>query len=138
MTAQRGKDMLVKIGDGGSPESFTTVAGLRTRTISLNAREVDATHAESNGWRELLADAGVRQASVAGAGVFLSDAAAAMIRAAFFAGAIRNFRLVVPGLGEFSGPFQIANLDYAGDYDGEATFALALASAGAVSFTAAG
>jgi TP901-1 family phage major tail protein len=137
MTAQRGKDMLVKIGDGGSPEAFTTVAGLRTRTISLNAREVDATHAESNGWRELLGAAGVRQASVSGAGVFLNDAAAEQIRATFFAGAIRNFKLVIPGMGELTGPFLIANLDYAGEHDGEATISLALASAGAVSFAAA-
>jgi TP901-1 family phage major tail protein len=137
MTAQRGKDMLVKIGDGGVTETFTTVAGLRTRTISLNAREVDATHSESNGWRELLGAAGVRQASVSGAGVFLNDAAADLVRATFFAGDIRNFRLVIPGMGELSGPFLIANLDYAGDYDGEATFSLALASAGVVTFTAA-
>lgn len=137
MTAQRGKDLLVRIGDGAAPETFTTVAGLRTRTISMNAREVDATHAESNGWRELLGAAGVRQVSVSGAGVFLNDAAAEAIRAAFFAGAIRNFRLVIPGMGEVAGPFLIANLDYAGEYDGEATFALALASAGAVTFTAA-
>lgn len=137
MTAQRGKDMLVKIGDGGSPETFSTVAGLRTKTISLNAREVDATHAESNGWRELLGAAGVRQCSVAGAGVFLDDAAAELARATFFSGDIRNFRLVIPGMGELAGPFLIANLDYAGDFDGEATFSLALASAGAVAFTAA-
>ena len=137
MTAQRGKDMLVKIGDGGAPETFSTVAGLRTRTISLNAREVDATHAESNGWRELLGAAGVRQASVAGAGVFLNDAAADEIRAAFFAGAIRAFKLVIPGMGELSGPFLIANLDYAGEHDGEATVSIALASAGVIAFTAA-
>lgn len=137
MTAQRGKDMLVKIGDGGSPESFTTVAGLRTKTISLNAREVDATHAESNGWRELLGAAGVRQASVSGAGVFLNDAAAEAIRAAFFAGEIRNFKLVIPGMGELAGPFLIANLDYAGEHDGEATVSIALASAGVIGFTAA-
>ncbi|HNR76708.1 MAG TPA: phage major tail protein, TP901-1 family [Parvularculaceae bacterium] len=137
MTAQRGKDMLVKIGDGGGPESFSTVAGLRTKTISLNAREVDATHAESNGWRELLGAAGVRQCSVSGAGVFLNDAAADAIRATFFAGDIRNFQLVIPGMGTFEGPFLIANLDYAGDHDGEATVSIALASAGAVAFTAA-
>ncbi len=137
MTAQRGKDMLVKIGDGGSPESFTTVAGLRTRTFSLNAREVDATHSESGGWRELLAGAGVRQAAVAGAGVFLNDAAALSLRAAFFAGAVRRFQLAVPGLGTMTGPFLIANLDYAGDHDGEATFSIALASAGALVFEAA-
>lgn len=137
MTAQRGKDMLVKIGDGAPAETFTTVAGLRTRTISLNAREVDATHSESNGWRALLADAGVRQCSVSGAGVFLNDAAAEQVRAAFFAGATPTFRLVIPGMGEFEGPFLIANLDYAGEHDGEATVSMALASAGAISFTAA-
>jgi len=137
MTAQRGKDMLVRIGDGGSPENFTSVAGLRTKTISLNAREVDTTHAESNGWRELLGAAGVRQCSVSGAGVFLNDAAADLIRANFFAGAIANFALVIPGMGTLSGPFLIANLDYSGDHDGEATVSMALASAGAVSFAAA-
>jgi TP901-1 family phage major tail protein len=85
----------------------------------------------------LLGAAGVRQASVSGAGVFLNDTAADLVRATFFAGDIRNFRLVIPGMGELSGPFLIANLDYAGDYDGEATFSLALASAGVVTFTAA-
>jgi TP901-1 family phage major tail protein len=35
-----------------------------------------------------------------------------------------------------TGPFIIANLDYAGDHDGEATFSIALASAGALSFEA--
>ncbi|HYF21854.1 MAG TPA: phage major tail protein, TP901-1 family, partial [Caulobacteraceae bacterium] len=56
MAAQRGKDMLLKIGDGADPQAFTTVAGLRARTISLNARTVDATDSDSAGrWRELLA-----------------------------------------------------------------------------------
>ena len=35
MAAQKGKDILLKIGDGETPEVFTTVAGLRARTISL-------------------------------------------------------------------------------------------------------
>ncbi|GAB4525478.1 MAG: phage major tail protein, TP901-1 family [Amphiplicatus sp.] len=138
MPAQRGKDLLLKLGDGGDPETFATVAGLRAKTLSLNAQPVDVTHADSvGGWRELLAGAGARQASVSGAGVFLSDGAAADIRAAFFAGEIRRWRLVVPGLGEIEGPFLIANLDYSGAHDGEAAFALALESAGALDFAAA-
>jgi predicted secreted protein len=40
-------------------------------------------------------------------------------------------------MGELAGPFLIANLDYTGEHDGEATVSIALASAGAVSFTAA-
>jgi TP901-1 family phage major tail protein len=137
MSAHRGKDLLLKISDGGAPPVFTTVAGLRARTLSLNAREVDVTHAESaGGWRELLAGAGVRQASVSGAGVFLDGAAADALRAAFFAGEARVFEITLPGLGVVMGPFLIANLDYAGDHEGEATVSIALASAGALSFEA--
>jgi TP901-1 family phage major tail protein len=52
MTAQKGKDLLIKIADGAS---YTTVAGLRTRRLAFNAETVDVTHAESaNRWRELL------------------------------------------------------------------------------------
>jgi len=139
MPAQRGKDLLLKIGDGGSPESFAIVGGLRTRTLSLNAGTVDVTHSQSvGGWRELLADTGLRQASVAGAGVFLSDTEAETVRAAFFAGSIANWQIIIPGFGDITGPFQISNLDYAGDHDGEATMSLALESAGVLVFTAEG
>lgn len=138
MPAHRGKDLLLKLSDGGTPPVFAAVAGLRARTLSLNAREVDVTHAESEGgWRHLLAGAGVRQASLSGAGVFLDGAAADALRAAFFAGETRVFQITLPGLGVIEGPFLIANLDYAGDHEGEATMALALASAGPLAFTAA-
>lgn len=136
MSAQRGKDILLKIGDGGAPESFAAIGGLRTRTMSLNAATIDITHSDSaGGWRELLAGAGLRQASVSGSGVFISDAAAGMARASFFAGAVNNWEIIVPGFGRMTGAFQIANLDYAGDHDGEATMSLALESAGALAFT---
>ena len=137
MTAQRGKDLLLKLGDGGDPESFSVIGGMRTKSLSLNAQSADVTHSQSaGGWRELLAGAGVRQASVAGAGVFLNDAAAEAVRAAFFAGAASNWQVIVPGFGTIEGAFVIANLDYAGEHDREASMSLALESAGALTFTA--
>jgi TP901-1 family phage major tail protein len=138
MAAQKGKDILLKIGDGAEPEVFTTVAGLRARTISLNARSVDATDSDSAGrWRELLAGAGVRQASVSGAGVFRDAASDALIRSAFFAQSADNWRLIVPDFGTLEGPFLVAALEYAGEHEGEATYAMTLASAGEVTFEAA-
>jgi TP901-1 family phage major tail protein len=137
MAAQKGKDILVRIGDGATPPAFTAVAGLRARSISLNAKTVDATDSDSDGWRELLAEASVRQVAVSGSGVFRDAAADAAMRQAFFDGAARTWQLVIPGFGTLQGPFQVAALEYAGQYDGEATFAISLASAGAVSFTAA-
>ncbi len=137
MAAQRGKDILLKIGDGEDPEGFVTVAGLRARTISLNARTIDATDGDSAGrWRELLAGAGVRQASVSGAGVFRDAASDAMIREAFFAQSAATWRLIVPDFGVLQGPFLVAALEYAGEHEGEATYALTLASAGEIAFEA--
>ena len=137
MAAQAGKDMLLKIGDGGSPQAFVTVAGLRARTISLNARAVDATDSDSTGrWRELLAGAGVRSAAVSGAGVFRDVASDAQVRQSFFDQSARTWRLTIPDFGQLEGPFLVAALEYAGQHDGEAAFALSLASAGAVTFTA--
>ncbi|GJL92776.1 phage major tail protein, TP901-1 family [Hyphococcus sp.] len=139
MTAQRGKDLLLKLGDAEEAESFAVIGGLRTKTLSLNAQIVDVTHSQSSGgWRELLAGAGVRQASVSGAGVFLNDAAAEQVRAVFFASELRNWQIIVPGFGTIEGAFVIANLDYAGEHDREASMSLALESAGALIFTAEG
>ena len=136
MSAQKGKDLLLKIGDGASPEAFVTVAGLRTRTLSLNAKTVDVTDADSAGrWRELLEGAGVRQASVSGSGVFRDAAADALMRQAFFDQAARDWQLVVPSFGVLQGPFLVSTLEYAGAHDGEATYALTLSSAGPLSFT---
>ena len=137
MAAQRGKDILLKISDGGDPPVFVTVAGLRARTISLNARSVDATDSDSAGrWRELLAGAGVKQASVSGAGVFRDAASDAIVREVFFDQAARPWRLIIPDFGVLEGPFLVAALEYAGDHDGEATWAMTLVSAGELTFEA--
>ena len=137
MAAQAGKDMLLKIGDGGEPEGFVTVAGLKARTIGLNARTVDVTDADSSGrWRELLAGAGVKSCSVSGQGIFRDAASDARVREVFFEQAARNWRLIVPDFGVIEGPFLVAALEYAGEHEGEASFALSLASAGEVTFEA--
>lgn len=135
MAAQAGRDMLLKIGDGGTPEAFTTVAGLKARTMSLNARAVDVTDSDSAGrWRELLAGAGMRSATVSGQGIFRDAASDAAIREAFFAQTARTWRLIVPDFGVIEGPFLVSALEYAGAHDGEAAFAISLASAGELRF----
>jgi TP901-1 family phage major tail protein len=135
MAAQKGKDLLLKIDDGAGV--FVTVAGLRTQRFALNADPVDVTNQESAGrWRELLAGAGVRRASVAGSGVFKDGASDALIRQTFFDGVIRNWQIVAPSFGIIQGAFQISSLDYRGEHSAEVTFELSLESAGALTFTA--
>ena len=136
MSAQRGKDLLIKIGDGASPETFATVVGLKATTLAFNATNVDVTNADSaNEWRELLA-AGVKSATVSGSGVFKDASSDAALRAAFFNQALPNFQIVIPSFGTLTGPFKIASLQYEGPYDGEVKISLSLASAGALTFAA--
>ena len=136
MSAQRGRDLLVKIGDGGQPETFATVAGLRATTLSFNSTTVDVTNADSaNQWRELLADAGVKSAAFSGSGVFKDAASDESLRSAFFNQIAPDFQVVVPNFGTVTGAFQIASLQYEGPYDGELKLSLSLASAGALTFT---
>jgi TP901-1 family phage major tail protein len=136
MGAQNGKDLLVKLDLTGGGQ-FTTIAGLRATRISFNAETVDVTSLESQGgWRELLGGAGVRSASVSGSGVFVDSATDDRARQIFFSGTVEMFQVIIPDFGIVEGPFQITAIEYAGSYNGEATYELSLASAGALSFTA--
>lgn len=133
MTAQRGKDLLVKITDG---TGYTTVAGLRTRRLAFNAETVDITHAESaNRWRELLDGAGIKRASVSGRGLFKDSTSDALMRQAFFDGSVVSHQIVIPDFGTVQGPFQITSLEIAGEHNGEVTYDMSLESAGELTFT---
>ncbi|WP_428481600.1 phage major tail protein, TP901-1 family [Pyruvatibacter mobilis] len=137
MTAQKGKDLLLKLDSTGTG-SFVTVAGLRSRSLSFNAQTIDVTNADSAGaWRELLGEAGIKSAALSGSGIFKDAATDATARDFFFAGTIRDWQIILPGFGTVEGPFQITGLDYAGEHNGEMTYELTLASAGALTFTAA-
>jgi len=137
MTAEKGRAFILKAGDGGAPETFTAVAGLRTTQISINNEVVDVTNKESGGWRELLAGAGVRTVSVSGTGIFAGSAAEEDIRDRALTASIDNYEIAFESGDRFSGAFQVTALDFSGAYNGARTFTLSLDSSGPVTFVAA-
>ena len=137
MSAQKGKDLLLKV-DADGTGAFVTVAGLRSRAIAFNTETVDITHSESAGrWRELLSGAGAKSARVTGAGIFKDAASDEIVRGTVFSGAIRSWQIAVPDFGTVSGPFQIAAFELSGRHDAEVAFDLTLESAGELIFVAA-
>ena len=136
MAAQNGKDLLVKMDMNGTG-LFQTIAGLRATRISFNAESVDVTSLESQGgWRELLSGAGVKSASISGSGVFKDAGTDERARQLFFDGETPAFQVIIPDFGIVEGPFQVTSIEYAGSHNGEATYEMSMASAGALSFTA--
>ena len=133
MATQAGQDVLIKLETAGAPGSYISVAGIRAKTISLNAGLVDATHTGSaGGWRELLSGAGVKSVRVTGSGVFRDEASDQRMREVFLSRAHVNWQLIVPDFARFTGPFLISQLSYGGEFDGEAVFSLTLESAGEI------
>ena len=119
MTAQKGKDLLIKIADG---VGYTTVAGLRMRRLAFNAETVAL--ARTARW------GGLKRAAVSGRGLFKDATTDALMRQTFFDGGIAGYQIVIPSFGTVQGPFQITSLEFAGEHNGEVTYDMALESAG--------
>lgn len=136
MTAQNGKDLLVKIDMNGD-STFETAAGLRATSINFNAETVDVTSLDSTGgWREVLGGAGVKSASISGSGVFKDEATDERVREIFFEGETPKFQVIIPDFGTIEGPFLVSSIEYAGSHNGEATYEMSMTSAGYITFTA--
>ena len=134
MTAQKGKDLLIKIDSDGLG-SFTTIAGLRAKTLSFNTETIDTTDAESQGhWRELLA-CGVKTARISGSGIFKDQSSDELVRSYFFNDTIRDWQITIPDYGTVEGAFQISGFEYAGTYNNELSFEMTIESAGNLTFT---
>ena|ERR1044072_4470022 len=132
MAAEKGSAFLLKVGDGGTPPVYATVAGMRTTQLSINGEAVNVTSKDSGGWRELLSGAGMRSVAVSASGIFTGSAAETRIKANALAGLIDDYELSFESGERLRGRFLLTRLDYAGDYNGERSYALALESSGAV------
>jgi len=134
MTAQKGKDLLLKLDSDGNG-TYVTVAGLRAKTFTINAATVDITTSESVGrWRELLDSAGTQHARLTGKGIFKDAPSDLLLQQLAFVGTIRNWQVVIPGFGTMTGLFQIATLEYTGQHNNEVGFDITMESAGALTF----
>ena len=134
MAAQQGKALLMKIGDGASPEAFTTIGGMRSNTLTMNDEMVDVTNKDSSGARTILAQGGVNSITVAGSGVFTDSASETTLKGKFNVSALTNYQFLIPDFGTFTGEFMLTTLEYAGEYNGEVTYSFTFESSGAITF----
>lgn len=141
MAKQLGRALLVKIGDGASPEVFSNLCGLNSKSMTINNSSIDVTTPDCSTpggalWTETLN--GLKNVSVTGDGFFEDSASELrMNTVAMAADNVCNFQIVVPAFGTYAGAFRIASLDFGGETEGGVTYSVSLESTGAVTFTAA-
>lgn len=135
MAKQPARLILVKRDTTGAG-AFTTIAGARTKSLSINSEQVDVTTSDStNQWRELLAAAGVKSMSISLQGIFEDDAAFGLVITSTLNATNDDYQFLYPGLGTFEGSFQIASGDLGGEYNAAANYSFSLESAAEITFT---
>jgi predicted secreted protein len=101
---------LLKVGAGGSPPTFATIAGMRVTSESRSPTRY----------------------AVCASGIFTGLAAEMRAKTNALTGLVDDYELSFENGERLRGRFLITRLDYAGDAGGERTFALALESSGPV------
>lgn len=136
MPFHKGRDLLLTISDGGSPEIFTAIGAARTTSLVLGNAPVEATSMDSGGVQRLVSGAGVQRMRVRLDGLFRDDAAEALLRAVAFSGASRRYRLVFPNGDSYEAAFIVQDYARGGTHDGLESFSATLLRDGAGIFTA--
>jgi len=125
--------------DNADNDTFVTVAGGRTHSISVNETELDVTSKDDSGIRQLLDGNILRTVQISGSGVFTDAAGLNIFRDSALAGTHKEFKIIIPGTssagGAYQGFFRITSFEESGEYTGEVQYSFTLASAGAVTWT---
>ena len=126
MTAFVGRKAIFKKG-------LTTVAAVRTRSMTLGNEVVDITSDDDNGFRTMLAEPGNKTLDLTVEGVFKD---ATMLTVAMSTSDILDaFSILFPTIGTIAGDFVVTSFEAGAAYNEAGTFSCSLQSSGTFTFT---
>lgn len=135
MAKYNGDLFLIKLGnEDGPPETFTTIACMRSTSLSLNNEQIDVTSKCDTPWRELI-EGGIRSMSLSLSGIFNDDATIDSINDIALAGTIKNYEIVSERGDSYTGAFQISSFERSGEYNDAEQYSVSLESSGTITHT---
>lgn len=133
IAAKKGRLFLIKLGDGNSPPTYTTLGGLRATDMTLNNAGVDITNKGSNGWRELLPDGGIQNVTLTGSGLFDANSAQQkQLKNAFFNRVLLQAEIVDENADRVYGYFHVSSYKESGAHNDAQMYDATLESSGAI------
>jgi TP901-1 family phage major tail protein len=125
-------------GTGVLDDTLQLIGGLREKSIGLTNEEIDVTNHDSDEWKTLLDEAGIRAASVSGSGVWVaSDTVLKNLRSKLIQGKVVALEVILDAAGsKLAGTFKLTEFTVDGGYNAESTFSISASSSGVVAYTA--
>jgi len=138
-TYRKGRTALLKYGSQSSPETYSTVGGLRNVELSVSAGPVDVTNKDSGGFQTMLPSAGVTKYDVTAQGLFDdSTNLNQLILASNVPQSAFNAQIIFDNGDTYTGNWVIVTLKRTGNYDGAESYDFSIASSGTIVFNAGG
>ncbi|MBB6224567.1 phage tail tube protein [Rhizobium leguminosarum] len=134
-----GRTLLIQIGDGGSPtEVFTNLCGLKTRSFNLSAGEVDTTIpdcANPGNVVQKTSRPGIANRTFTGSGAYVAGANMSAFMTHVINATAFNAKVIVPGLGTFSGSWFVTDFTASGDVEPNMEFNATFTAGDTLTFT---
>lgn len=127
MAASAGRELLIKKG-------VSVIAGVRTKTVTINGEPIDVTSDDDSGFRTLLASAGLRSIDLSVEGV-TKDATLRAIVAGVSSQLLTDISIEYPNGDTIDGDFYLVNIEESGEYQDALTFSASLQSSGPFTYT---
>lgn len=125
MSQQDAKELVIERGDGASPEVFTFVCGIRSKTFTMANASIDTTVPNCDDpSAPIVATArpGRQTLTFQGDGLFDN---AEVGKDVFDDARLQretNYRITIPGVGSFDGPFFVSDYSNSGDMEDPLAF----------------
>lgn len=139
MSQQKGRMLLIQIGDGAEPEEFTNICGIQTRSFNLSANEVETTIPDCEDPSKAVqrtAEPGIVNRTFSGSGKFVSGANSATLMTHVREATSFNAKVIVPGEGTYTGAWFVSEFEFSGEMEGNMDFSATFVAAGALDFEA--
>ncbi|HEV7305210.1 phage tail tube protein [Ensifer sp.] len=136
---QLGRLLLIKVGDGGSPEVFSNLCGIKTRSFNLSANEIDTTIpscTNPGGPVQKTSRPGISNRTFTGSGNFVKSAVSTAFLTHVRNSEAFNAQVVVPGDGTYEGSWMVTDFSFDGDVEPNLEFSATFVAADVLTFTA--
>lgn len=113
-------------------DKWQIIGGMRNVRLLVNTQLIDSSGHSSNGWRELLPEAGLRQVNISGSGAFTNSEAERNIQELALTGKFGEYKITFGNGGSLSGKFQISHYERLSEMTSEEGYVISLESSGAL------
>ena len=128
-----GKELRLRIGNGLTPEHFSTMGASTQHSVSMSNTEVEKNTKDDGGWRSLIAKGAIKSMQVQQTAIFSDAADAQRIEQLIFdQDSSANFEVIVGPHEKYVGTFVVTSFEVSGGTEGFMEYSVTLASSGPI------